>query len=150
MIQTLRAENAQIKDQMLSQRSLNRDYSERAVDDARRLAQQEEAIERLERSVLAYQRERDDLETAFRELRDSLPDAVRSALSSRSDVRAATAPEPRAEAENERLAEAPRPRTRRRPERPIPTDLETRIVPRGGWAASSSGLSDIADADSGP
>ena len=53
--QTLRSQNDQLKDQMLAYRSLNEDFSERAVDDGRRLDQQAEAIERLERSVQAYQ-----------------------------------------------------------------------------------------------
>ena len=51
----------------------NRDLSERAVDDSRRLAQLEEANSRLETSVQAYQDERTKLESAFKELRPSLP-----------------------------------------------------------------------------
>jgi len=144
MIQTLRAENAQIKDRMLSYQNQNRDYSDRAVDDARRLAQQDEAIERLERSVQAYQRERDDLETAFRELRDGLPDAVRSALAPRSDIRAAEAPKP--PAETERLAEASLSRSKTRAERPVPTEHERKTAGRGAWAPASSDPSP----DSGP
>jgi hypothetical protein len=71
--QTLRSENAQLKDQMLALRSQNRDYSERAVDDSRRLALQDEAIGRLEQSVQAYQDDRNRLETAFNKLRANLP-----------------------------------------------------------------------------
>jgi hypothetical protein len=74
--QTLRSENAQLKDQMLALRSQNQDYSERAVDDARRLDALEQANLRLETSVQAYQDERTRLETAYRELRASLPQAV--------------------------------------------------------------------------
>jgi hypothetical protein len=70
---TLRSENAQLKDQMLALKSQNRDFSERAVDDARRLAQLEEANNRLETSVQAYQDERTRLESAYKELRASLP-----------------------------------------------------------------------------
>ena len=74
--QTLRSENAQLKDQMLALRSQNQDYSERAVDDARRLEALEQANLRLETSVQAYQDERTRLETAYRELRASLPQAA--------------------------------------------------------------------------
>jgi hypothetical protein len=71
--QTLRSENAQLKDQMLALKGQNRDLAERAVDDSRRLAQLEEANNRLETSVQAYQDERTKLESAFKELRASLP-----------------------------------------------------------------------------
>ena len=54
-------------------RSQNRDLSERAVDDARRLAQLEDVNTRLETSVQAYQDERSRLESAYRDLRASLP-----------------------------------------------------------------------------
>lgn len=75
--QTLRSENAQLKDQMLVLKGQNRDFAERAVDDSRRLAQLEEANNRLETSVQAYQDERTKLESAFKELRASLPGSVR-------------------------------------------------------------------------
>ena len=52
--------------------SQNRDYADRAVDDARRLAIQDEAIERLESSVQAYQDERARLESAYHQLASSL------------------------------------------------------------------------------
>jgi len=71
--QTLRSENAQLRDRMLALRSDNQDYSERAVDDARRLAQLEGVNQRLETSVQAYQDERTRLESAYKELRASLP-----------------------------------------------------------------------------
>jgi len=80
--QTLRSQNDQLKDQVLAYRGQYEDATERAVDDARRLSQQEEAIDRLEHSVQAYQHERDELQTAFRDLREGLPAAVRAALSS--------------------------------------------------------------------
>src|SRR4051794_20453085 len=63
--QTLRADNDRLKDVALDLRSQNQDLSQRAVDDARRLATQEEAVERLERSVSAYQAERDKMAAAF-------------------------------------------------------------------------------------
>jgi hypothetical protein len=70
--QTLRSENARLKDRVLALQSQNRDYAERAVDDARRLAIQDEAIKRLEHSVQAYQDERDRLEAAFKRLVSNL------------------------------------------------------------------------------
>ena len=75
--QTLRSENAQLKDQMLVLRSQNEDFSERAVDDARRLAQLEESNQQLEISVQAYQDERSRLESAYKELLATLPGSVR-------------------------------------------------------------------------
>ncbi len=75
--QTLRSENAQLKDQMLALRSQNQDYAERAVDDARRLSQLEAVNLRLETSVQAYQDERSRLEAAYNELRASLPGSLR-------------------------------------------------------------------------
>jgi hypothetical protein len=70
--QTLRSENARLKDRLLALQGQSRDYAERAVDDSRRLATQDEAIERLEQSVAAYQDERNRLEAAYRQLASSL------------------------------------------------------------------------------
>jgi hypothetical protein len=70
--QTLRSENARLKDQVLAAHSQNRDSADRAVDDARRLALQDEALARLEHSVQAYQEERDRLEAAFKQLTSNL------------------------------------------------------------------------------
>jgi hypothetical protein len=72
---TLRSENARLKDQLVALQSQNRDYADRALDDSRRLADQDEAIERLERSVQAYQDERARLESAFHQLASSLGEA---------------------------------------------------------------------------
>jgi hypothetical protein len=72
LTQTLRSENARMKDRYLALRGQNRDYAERAVDDAKRLAVQDEAIERLEHSVQAYQDERTRLEAAYQQLASSL------------------------------------------------------------------------------
>ncbi len=74
--QTLRSENAGLKDQMLALRSQNQDLSERAVDDARRLALLEASNQRLETSVQAYQDERSRLEDAYKQLRASLPGSL--------------------------------------------------------------------------
>jgi len=70
--QTLRSENARLKDQVLALQSQNGDYADRAVDDSRRLAIQDEAIGRLEQSVQAYQDERTRLEAAYKQLASSL------------------------------------------------------------------------------
>jgi hypothetical protein len=72
LTQTLRSENARMKDRVLALQGQNRDYAERAVDDAKRLAIQDEAIERLEHSVQAYQDERTRLEAAYQQLASSL------------------------------------------------------------------------------
>jgi hypothetical protein len=70
--QTLRAENAQLRDQVLVLRSENRDSSDRAVSDAERLAAQQEAITRLESSVRAYQDDRERLATAVQQIKSNL------------------------------------------------------------------------------
>jgi hypothetical protein len=57
-VQALQAENEQLRDVALNVRNENRDLATRAVEDARRLRAQDEAIRRLEQSVLAYQDER--------------------------------------------------------------------------------------------
>ena len=97
MTQTLRSENARVKDRVLALQAQNRDYAERAVDDARRLATQDEAIERLEHSVQAYQDERARLEAAYKQLASNLgstespADGSPSAASSISATRDAAA-----------------------------------------------------------
>ncbi|MGP0066752.1 MAG: hypothetical protein ACLQGP_24575 [Isosphaeraceae bacterium] len=70
--QLLRAENARLKDQVLSLQSQNRDLADRAVDDLLRLTSREQAIERLERSVQAYQEDRERLAAAYELLSVSL------------------------------------------------------------------------------
>jgi uncharacterized protein HemX len=69
---TLRSENARMKDQILALESQNRDYADRAVDDSHRLAVQDEALEQLEQSVQAYQKERGQLEAAYKKLASTL------------------------------------------------------------------------------
>jgi chemotaxis protein MotB len=69
MSRTLQSENARLKDQALNYRAQNQELSLRAVDDARQIKAQEEAIARLEQSVLAYQGERDELERSFERLK---------------------------------------------------------------------------------
>jgi hypothetical protein len=70
--QALRADNARLKDRLLALQGQNRDFAERAVDDAGRLAIQDEALERLEHSVQAYQDERARLEAAYKQLASNL------------------------------------------------------------------------------
>ena len=72
LTRTLRSENARLKDQVLALQGQNRDYADRAVDDLRRSATQDEAIERLEQSVRAYQEDRDRLHEAYERLTSSL------------------------------------------------------------------------------
>jgi chromosome segregation ATPase len=76
--QTLRSENARLQDRVLTLQNQNRDYADRAVDDSRRLAVQDEAITRLEQSVQAYQDDRDRLESAYRRLASNVRDLHRS------------------------------------------------------------------------
>jgi hypothetical protein len=70
--QALRADNARLRDRAIALQGQNRDYAERAVDDAKRLAIQDEAIERLEHSVQAYQDERTRFEAAYKQMASSL------------------------------------------------------------------------------
>jgi flagellar motor protein MotB len=70
--QALLSENARLKDLTVSLRSQNDDLTTRAVADARRLRLQEEAVQRLETSVEAYQEERDQLSSAFERLKGQI------------------------------------------------------------------------------
>lgn len=70
--QLLRSENARLKDQVLALQGQNRDYADRAVDDLQRLTAREQAIERLEQSVQAYQQDRERLAAAYEQLTVSL------------------------------------------------------------------------------
>jgi hypothetical protein len=72
LAQSLRTENARLKDQVLGLQAQNQDYADRALDDLRRLTARDEAIERLEQSVQAYQDDRDRLAGAYRRLAVSL------------------------------------------------------------------------------
>jgi septal ring factor EnvC (AmiA/AmiB activator) len=84
--QALRGDNARLKDRVLALQGQNRDYAERAVDDAKRLAIQDEALERLEHSVQAYQDERTRLEAAYKRLSSNLSVAERETDGERIDV----------------------------------------------------------------
>ena len=138
-IQALRSENDQLKDQLLTYRNQAEDSSERAVDDARRLSAQAETIEGLRRSVHAYQAERDELKTAFRELRDSLPAAVRSAMAEPGSrvAQAPSGPDDGRDADDATgpVAETAPAREERR--KPVPTRMDARRRPRSGWAPAA-------------
>jgi len=67
--QTLHTENSQLKDVVLRLRSQNEELAQRALDDLDRLRTQEESIRRLERSVLAYQQERERMASALEQIR---------------------------------------------------------------------------------
>jgi hypothetical protein len=77
--QMLRTENARLKDRVLAFENENRDYAERAVDDARRLAVQSDTIQHLEQSIRAFQTERAQLESAFEQLTANLGDDTMAA-----------------------------------------------------------------------
>jgi chemotaxis protein MotB len=67
--QSLRAENAQLKDATLSLKGDNADLTQRAVDDGRKIAALEEANEHFEASVQAYIDEREKLNESFEQVR---------------------------------------------------------------------------------
>jgi hypothetical protein len=66
--QALQSETARLKDEAFSLRNQNRDLTQRALDDAHRVRALEEANQRLERTVTAYQEERDKMVEAFDQL----------------------------------------------------------------------------------
>jgi hypothetical protein len=70
--QLLQAEASRLRDDATQLRSKNRELAQRAVEDARRLRGLEEANRRLEKSVIAYQDERDQVQNAFNELKREL------------------------------------------------------------------------------
>jgi uncharacterized protein HemX len=89
--QALQAETARLKDEALRLRSRNRELARRAVEDADRLRTLEDTQAQLERSVLDYQRERDELTAAFeqfeRELRAAAADGPTSLAGREPDAR---------------------------------------------------------------
>ncbi len=68
----LRAEAAQLRDANLALTAQNRDYAERSVDDARRIASLEDANRQLEDSVLGYQKDREAVAEKFAHLEADL------------------------------------------------------------------------------
>jgi hypothetical protein len=75
--ENLRTENARLRDQTVALSAQNQDMSERAVDDARRLRSQERAIAQMEKSIHAYQDERDELEVAVKRLKQAVSESAR-------------------------------------------------------------------------
>ncbi len=72
----LRAELVQAKDTAAKLRTQNRDISARAVEDSRRLATLEETNDRLEKSVIAYQHERDEYAAALERINHEVASAA--------------------------------------------------------------------------
>jgi predicted signal transduction protein with EAL and GGDEF domain len=72
LVQSLRAENARLKDQVLALQAQNRDAADRALDDLRRLTARDQAIEQLERSVESYRDDRDRLAAVYQRLTTNL------------------------------------------------------------------------------
>lgn len=130
-IQALRSENDQLKDQVLAFRNQNQDLSERAVDDARRLAVQSEVIVDQRRSIHAYQAQSEESKTAFRQLRDSLPAAVRSAMADGGSRLALDDDRPRGDADAPEAPDEPKRQERRKP---VPTEHQSRDRPASAWA----------------
>jgi chromosome segregation ATPase len=69
LVQSLRSENAQLKDSALTLKVQNQDLSQRAIDDDKAIRALEAANTQYEQSIQAYQTEREDLQAAFRELK---------------------------------------------------------------------------------
>ncbi len=72
LVQSLRAENAQMKDVALNLKVQNQDLTQRAVDDARSLHALETANAQYERSIQGYQDEREQLRDAFQALKSQV------------------------------------------------------------------------------
>ncbi len=69
LVQSLRADNAQLKDSTLTLKVQNQDLAQRAVDDSKAIRALESANVRFERSIQGYQDEREELQAAFREMK---------------------------------------------------------------------------------
>lgn len=69
LVQSLRSENAQLKDSSLTVKVQNQDLAQRAVDDARAIRALEVANGQYERSIQGYQDEREQLQSAFAEMK---------------------------------------------------------------------------------
>jgi exonuclease VII small subunit len=75
VVQSLRSENAQLKDSALTLKVQNQDLAQRAVDDNKAIRALEAANTQYERSIQAYQEEREDLQAAFRDLKNQVQTA---------------------------------------------------------------------------
>ncbi len=78
-LKAVQSENEQLRDVALSVRNQNRDMSLRAVEDSRRLRSQDEAIDRLEKSVMEYQGDRERMAALLDELRSQVKTAASDA-----------------------------------------------------------------------
>lgn len=67
--QTLQEENNRLKDIVFNLRARNEDLVERSVDDARKLRAAVDVNQRLERSIIAYQEDRERLAKAYDDLK---------------------------------------------------------------------------------
>jgi len=68
----LRAELARSKDEIAKLRTQNRELTSRSMEDSRRLATLETSNDQLQKSVSAYQDERDQMANAFDQLKSSV------------------------------------------------------------------------------
>jgi flagellar motor protein MotB len=74
--QVLQSQMVQLKDETTQLRGKNRELTDRAIDDARRIGALKESNQQLERSVLVYQDERDRLVEAFETLQKQIRSAA--------------------------------------------------------------------------
>ncbi len=72
LVQSLRAENAQLKDSTLTLKVQNQDLAQRAVDDAKAIKALEVANDQYELSIQGYQDEREQLQSAFSALKNQV------------------------------------------------------------------------------
>jgi predicted nuclease with TOPRIM domain len=72
LVQSLRAENAQLKDSNLALKVQNQDLAQRAVDDSKAIRALEVSNDQFEQSIQAYQDEREQLQAAFSELKGQI------------------------------------------------------------------------------
>lgn len=83
LCRSLQAETSQLKDATLTLRAHNQDLAQRSVADSQRIEELERDHRRLERSIVAYQEERDQLAASFERMKrqieaaaDPLPTAL--------------------------------------------------------------------------
>jgi outer membrane protein OmpA-like peptidoglycan-associated protein len=74
--QALQAEADQLKNEALGLRDRNRELAQRALEDAHRIHALEQSNTKLERSILAYQEERNRLVEAFEQLQSQIRTAA--------------------------------------------------------------------------
>lgn len=69
LVQSLRSDNAQLKDVSIGLKAQNQDLTQRAVDDAKAISALETANVQYERSIQGYQDDREQYQAAFRDLK---------------------------------------------------------------------------------